>query len=206
MNEEELDDVFNVVQRWESLGLLEGLPLQEKIELAHIYDNATRVLLSNLAISKIPKKVSDSIDEVFIPICRRLYKRVGPNFDVTEMLGSLLETLNNNYDDVFKSEKNGEIDPVVEFCIEFADTYEDNETRKNILTDEEYDNRVNSLVDNLREILLSKEMVSNFKEDNGVITINKTEKPVSKQSIRFKNQYVAKNLINVFLAKINKGE
>jgi hypothetical protein len=39
---EELDGLVNVVERWESLGLLEGLPLEQKYEMAQIYDNATK--------------------------------------------------------------------------------------------------------------------------------------------------------------------
>ena len=45
MKEELDEDVLNVVERWQSLGFLEGLPILEKTELALIYDNATRLLL-----------------------------------------------------------------------------------------------------------------------------------------------------------------
>jgi hypothetical protein len=71
------EDLFNTIQRWEVLGLLDGLPIREKSELAQIYDNATRLLLSNRTLSKVPKNIADTMDDVFIPICRRLYKRVG---------------------------------------------------------------------------------------------------------------------------------
>ena len=93
MKEELDEDVLNVVERWQSLGFLEGLPILEKTELALIYDNATRLLLSQRSLSKIPKKVQDSMDETIFPICRRLYKRVGPNFDIETMLSTLLESI-----------------------------------------------------------------------------------------------------------------
>ena len=41
------EDLFNTIQRWEVLGLLDGLPIREKSELAQIYDNATRLLIQS---------------------------------------------------------------------------------------------------------------------------------------------------------------
>ena len=63
-----MSDILNVIQRWESLGLLEGLPVWEKEELAQVYDNATRLLLSEQALKKIPKDVFEIFDNVYIPI------------------------------------------------------------------------------------------------------------------------------------------
>ena len=53
-----IDDVLNVVERWGTLGLLDGLPILDKTELAQIYDNATRLMLSTVAIKKIPKNIN----------------------------------------------------------------------------------------------------------------------------------------------------
>lgn len=199
---EELDDVLNVVQRWESLGLLEGLPLQERVELAQIYDNATRLMLSELSLKRIPKKVSEILDETYIPICRRLYRRVGPNFDLENMMGELLESVNKT-----KFEKSDEPNknPIIDFCINFADNYEDSETSKNLLSEEEYKDKINLLLVKLKEILLNDKMVSyvDKTEDDYVLNIGKQEK--TKQQTRFWNQSVAKNLFNSFLSEINKG-
>lgn len=199
---EELDDVLNVVQRWESLGLLEGLPLQERVELAQIYDNATRLMLSELSLKRIPKKVSEILDETYLPICRRLYRRVGPNFDLENMMGELLESVNKT-----KFEKSDEPNknPIIDFCINFADNYEDSETSKNLLSEEEYKDKINLLLVKLKEILLNDKMVSyvDKTEDDYVLNIGKQEK--TKQQTRFWNQSVAKNLFNSFLSEINKG-
>lgn len=199
---EELDDVLNVVQRWESLGLLEGLPLQERVELAQIYDNATRLMLSELSLKRIPKKVSEILDETYLPICRRLYRRVGPNFDLENMMGELLESVNET-----KFEKSDEPNknPIIDFCINFADNYEDSETSKNLLSEEEYKDKINLLLVKLKEILLNDKMVSyvDKTEDDYVLNIGKQEK--TKQQTRFWNQSVAKNLFNSFLSEINKG-
>lgn len=199
---EELDDVLNVVQRWESLGLLEGLPLQERVELAQIYDNATRLMLSELSLKRIPKKVSEILDETYIPICRRLYRRVGPNFDLENMMGELLESVNETkFEESDEPNKN----PIIDFCINFADNYEDSETSKNLLSEEEYKDKINLLLVKLKEILLNDKMVSyvDKTEDDYVLNIGKQEK--TKQQTRFWNQSVAKNLFNSFLSEINKG-
>lgn len=199
---EELDDVLNVVQRWESLGLLEGLPLQERVELAQIYDNATRLMLSELSLKRIPKKISEILDETYIPICRRLYRRVGPNFDLENMMGELLESVSkSNFEESDEPNKN----PIVEFCINFADNYEDNETSKNLLSEEEYKDKINLLLVKLKEILLNDKMISyvDKTDDEYLLNISKQEK--TKQQTRFWNQSVAKNLFNSFLSEINKG-
>ena len=42
----EEDDILEIVQRWDNTGLLYGLPMYEKQELAPIFENVTRVALS----------------------------------------------------------------------------------------------------------------------------------------------------------------
>lgn len=205
MIEEEKDDILNVVQRWESLGLLEGLPIQERIELAQIYDNATRLLLSELTLKRVPRKVSDAMDELFIPICRRLYKRVGPNFDLENMMGELIEVVTQKLDDIFKTNsEEPSVNPVVEFCVDFADTYEDELTNKNTITDEEYEKEVDTLLLKIKEVLLNDEMVSYVSREESSYNLNLTKTKRPKQQNRFWNQSVAKQLLDSALSEINK--
>jgi hypothetical protein len=203
---EELNDVLNVVQRWESLGLLEGLPIQEKVELAQIYDNATRLLLSEISLKKIPKKISDTMDEVFMPICRRLYKRVGPNFDLGNMMGNLLLSVDENFENLSKFDPNHpEKNPIIDFCVNFADTYEDETINKNVLTDEEYTLKVKKLLLVMEEILLNENIVSYINKDNGEYEINLAKNKRTTQQTRFWNQSAAKNFLISVLSEINKN-
>jgi hypothetical protein len=201
----ELDDLVNVVQRWESLGLLEGLPIQDKVELAQIYDNATRLALSEIKLKRVPKDVSDLMDETFIPICRRLYKRVGVNFNITNMMSELLESINNNIKDLNKNNNELIEDPVVNFCIDFADNYQDEITNVNTLSDEEYVKRVGVLLDTLKNVLLSDEFISNIEQDGieSKLVYSKTKK--TKSQVRYNNQYIAKNYLLSVLTNLNKG-
>jgi hypothetical protein len=204
MNEELDEDIINVVQRWEAVGLLDGLPVLEKTELALIYDNATRLLLSELTLSRIPKKITDTMDSVIFPICRRLYKRVGPRFDLEQMLSSLLESVKNNIDGILSPETK-EKNPIVDFCVNFADTYEDETTSKNNLSDEEYEEKINNLLSTMKEILLNRSMVSyvNKENDSHKLTLSKTNRSINQT--RFWNQSISKNFLNSFLSEINKG-
>jgi hypothetical protein len=204
MNEELDEDIINVVQRWEAVGLLDGLPILEKTELALIYDNATRLLLSELTLSRIPKKITDTMDSVIFPICRRLYKRVGPRFDLEQMLSSLLESVKNNIDGILSPETK-EKNPIVDFCVNFADTYEDETTSKNNLSDEEYEEKINNLLSTMKEILLNRSMVSyvNKENDSHKLTLSKTNRSINQT--RFWNQSISKNFLNSFLSEINKG-
>ena len=202
----EEDDIINVVQRWDSLGLLEGLPIQEKVELAQIYDNATRLLLAESTLRKIPRKVSDAMDELFIPICRRLYKRVGPNFDLENMMSELLGLVTEDLNNIFKTNsEEPDKNPTVEFCINFADGYEDDLTSKNTLTSEEYEKEIDSLLSKVREILVNTEMVSYVSKEQNDYKLNLTKTKRPKQQTRFWNQSVAKQLFDSALSNINKG-
>lgn len=204
MEEHIEEDLFNTIQRWEVLGLLDGLPIREKSELAQIYDNATRLLLSNRTLSKVPKNTADTMDDVFIPICRRLYKRVGPNFDLDEMLATLLESVNQNIDEIRKPVTK-ENNPLLNFCIDFADTYEDRSTNKNTLTDEEYSNKIENMLSYLRQILLNDSMVSYVGKEGDEHRLNLVESKRTKEQTRFWNQSIAKNFLNSYLSEVNKG-
>ena len=203
---EKINDILNVVQRWEAVGLLDGLPIMEKTELAQIYDNATRLMLSDRSVQKIPEEISEIYDNFYLPICRRLYKRVGPNFNLETMMGKLLEVVNKRGQDILKpNPEQPEKNPVLDFCIEFADNYEDDKTSKNTLSDEEYEQKIDYLTQKIKEILLNKDTVSyvNKEKEEYNLNIAKTNKP--KQQRRFWNQSVAKNLLASALSEINKG-
>ncbi len=200
------DDVVNVIQRWEATGLLSGVPIIQKAELAQIYDNATRIMLSNKSIKKIPKNIFDNYENTLIPICRRLYRRVGPNFNLEVMMGELLEIHHKKGDNAFKpnSEKPTE-NPIVNFCVDFADGYKDELTDKTTLTKEEYENKIKEVLDITKNVLLNESMVSyvNKKEDGYKIELSKAKKNI--QQTRFWNQSVAKSFLESTLSEINKG-
>lgn len=203
---EEINDILNVVERWEPLGLLEGLPIQEKTELAQIYDNATRLLISERAVKKIPEDIMEIYDNLYIPICRRLYKRVGPYFDLESMMSQLLEVVNKKGKTILEVKPSEPTsNPVVDFCVDFADTYEDELTNKNTLTEEEYKTKIESMVSILKEILLNDSVVSYVGKEGDEHKLNLVESKRTKEQTRFWNQSVAKNFLNSYLSEINKG-
>jgi hypothetical protein len=203
---EEVNDILNVVQRWEPLGLLEGLPIREKTELAQIYDNATRLLISDRAIKKIPEDIMEVYDSIYLPICRRLYKRVGPYFNLEIMMGKLLEVVNEKGKIILNVDpEKPEGNPVVDFCVDFADSYEDELTNKNTLTEEEYQNKIEELTKTLKDILLNSSMVSYVDKKEGEYNLNLSKSKRTTQQIRFWNQSIAKNLLSSVLSEINKG-
>jgi histone H3/H4 len=201
---EENVEILNVIERWESLGLLEGIPVIEKADLAQIYDNATKLLLSNLTLRKIPKKVSDLMDEIFIPVCRRIYKRVGPSFMLDNMMSELLEEVNNNID-VLTEETNGVENPIIQFCVNFADNYTDTLTTQNTLSKEEYTDKIKFLISKLETILLNDNMVSYVNKEDGDYNLKLSDNKKSYEQTRFWNQGVAKQLLESFLSNLNKG-
>ncbi len=199
-------DIINVVQRWDSYGLLEGIPILQKTELAQIYDNATRLMLSERVIKNIPNNVSEILDSVMIPVCRRLYRRVGPNFDLEIMMGKLLTIVNEKYEDIINKTKEDSVNnPIVDFCVEFADGYEDELTNKTTLTNKEYQEKINNVLDITKSVLLNESMVSyvNKKEEGYKIELSKAKK--NTQQTRFWNQSVAKSFLESTLSEINKG-
>ncbi len=194
------DEIVNVVSRWETLGLLEGLNFNEKMDLAQIYDDATKLLLSNSFTKTVPKKVSDTMDEVFIPICRRLYRRVGTNFDLENMMSDLLTFVNDNLGDIFSN--NTIENHLVNFCIEFADNYSDELIESVVLSDSDYNDKVEIILNKLRNVLLSDKPISNVDFNGNEIILNFSNNERSKHQIRFINQNMAKNLLNITLNKL----
>jgi hypothetical protein len=206
MNTEDKSDIINVVQRWDSAGLLDGLPILQKTELAQIYDNATRLMLSERAIKKIPKNISEIIENVLIPICRRLYRRVGPNFNLELMMGELLSIVNEKGEHIFKVDPEKPANnPIVDFCVDFADGYEDELTNKTTLTDLEYEEKINNVLDITKNVLLNKSLVSYVNNVDGKYKIESSKANKNPQQTRFWNQSVSKSFLDNALSEINKG-
>jgi phage pi2 protein 07 len=200
----EEDNILEVVQRWEATGLLDGLPLWEKEELSQLYDNITRLLLSKKAIEKIPETTHNMMGDVMFPITRRLYRRVGVNFDTTSMISELLTNVEKNKIELLK-EVTPESNPIVDFCREFADNYEDDVTVKKSLSKEDYIKRVDTIMDFTKKILLSDKMVSHVDRENGGWEIYYSDKKKSENYTRLWNQKIASDLLITVLSDTNKG-
>jgi histone H3/H4 len=200
------EEILDVVQRWDNTGLLYGLPLYEKQELAPIYDNVARVNLSKIDSDNIPRKISDLMDSVMYPICRRLYRRVGSEFNVEKMVVELIKRVVESQDTLTKTTVDDKVvNPIVEFCVEFADTYEDEIISKKQFNDEEYIERVDKILDSLRIILLNKEMVSFVDRTNSDWKIMVSDSKKSPKQTRYWNQKIVQEVLSSILRDTNKG-
>jgi hypothetical protein len=210
-----MSDILNVIQRWDALGLLYGLPLWEKEELSQVYDNAARLILHEES-KNIPKKIYENLNEVTFPILRRLYRRVGLNFDIEILMSKLLEELHNNPKlSILPSPKvssqeeiNIETDKynkLTKFCVEFADKYEDSETVKNQFSNEDYEERVDKLLNTVKDVLLNKNITSFIDRTSTDWKIILSDKKSSKMNTRYWNQKISKELLTSVLSDTNKG-
>jgi hypothetical protein len=197
------DEILDVVQRWENTGLLYGLPLHEKQELAPIFDNISRIALSLTEKNKISMKTLEKLEDTMFPICRRLYRRVGFDFDVEKMVESLIKELETK--DFVDTNIKGEKNPIVQFCIEFSDLYEDENIIKNQFNDEEYEERVDKILETLKTILLNKEMVSFVDKTNDEWKVMLSDAKKSSKQTRYWNQNVTKEFLTAILNDTNKG-
>jgi cell fate (sporulation/competence/biofilm development) regulator YlbF (YheA/YmcA/DUF963 family) len=200
------DEILEVVQRWDQTGLLYGIPLYEKQELAPIYDNVARIVLFKTENNEINRDLSDMMDSVMYPICRRLYRRVGTEFDYEIMISNLITKTKENYTKLnqpVSADKN--VNPIVEFCIEFADTYEDDIIVKQQFGDEEYTERVDKIINTLRNILLNKEMVSFVDRTNSDWKLILSDSKKSPKQTRYWNQKVSQEILSAVLRDTNKG-
>ncbi len=197
------DEILDVVQRWENTGLLYGLPLHEKQELAPIFDNISRIALSLTEKNKISMKTLEKLEDTMFLICRRLYRRVGFDFDVEKMMESLIKELETK--DFVDTNVKGEKNPIVQFCIEFSDLYEDENIIKNQFNDEEYEERVDKILETLKTILLNKEMVSFVDRTNPDWKIMLSDAKKSPKVTRYWNQNVTKEFLTAILSDTNKG-
>lgn len=197
------DEILDVVQRWENTGLLYGLPLHEKQELAPIFDNISRIALSLTEKNKISMKTLEKLEDTMFPICRRLYRRVGFDFDVEKMMESLIKELETK--DFVDTNVKGEKNPIVQFCIEFSDLYEDENIIKNQFNDEEYEERVDKILETLKTILLNKDMVSFVDKTNPEWKVMLSDAKKSPKQTRYWNQNVTKEFLSAILNDTNKG-
>ena len=197
------DEILDAVQRWDHTGLLYGLPLHEKQELAPIFDNVSKIALSLTEKNKISSKTLDKLEDTMFPICRRLYRRVGFDFDIEKMMESLIKELETK--DFVDTNVKGEKNPIVNFCIEFSDLYEDENIVKNQFNDEEYEERVDKILETLKVILLNKEMVSFVDRTNPDWKVMLSDAKKSPKVTRYWNQNVTKEFLSAILNDTNKG-
>jgi hypothetical protein len=198
------ENVLDILQRWEATGLLDNLPMWEKEELSQLYDNAARLLLSKNATEKLPQFVFEKMNDVMYPIIRRLYRRVGTNLDIINLMSVLVGKIEANKTELSK-EPTPEVNPVVDFCVSFADNYEDEKTSEKRFSEEEYIERVDKITTTVRNILLNKKMVSfvDRSVDDWKIKLSDGEK--SDNHTRLWNQKIAMELIRTTLMDTNKG-
>jgi hypothetical protein len=199
------ESILEIINRWEPLGLLEGLPITEKEELAQLYDTITRMYLSKISDKTLSNESVETISDVMYPTLRRLYRRVGLNINLDTVLSKLIKEVNNNIDAILKpvtKDKN----PIVEFCINFADTYEDELTNINSLSDEDYSNKVDEILIKLREILLNKNIISYIeKTSKDGWVLKKSETIKSGTQTRFWNQQKAIDFLKITISETNKN-
>jgi len=196
------DEILDIVTRWENTGLLYGLPLHEKQELAPIFDNVSRMSLSLTDKNKISMTTLEKLSDTMFPICRRLYRRVGFDFDIEKMLESLIKEIENqDLSGVTDDNKS----TIVNFCINFADSYEDEVISKKQFSDKEYTERVDKALGILRQILLNKEMVSFVDRTNSDWKVMLSDAKKSPKQTRYWNQNVSKEFLTAILSDTNKG-
>lgn len=199
------EEILEVVQRWENTGLLYGLPLYEKQELAPIYDNVARISLSKFENGEVSRKLSDLMDSVMYPICRRLYRRVGTDFNIEKMVTNLINKVVEHKDTLEQPVIDKTVNPIVEFCVEFADTYEDEIINKKQFNNEEYVERIDKILDTVRQILLNKEMVSFVDRTNNDWKLMLSDSKKSPKQTRYWNQKIAQEVLSSTLRDTNKG-
>lgn len=203
----EKEEILDVLQRWDSTGLLTGLPPWEKEELALLYDNVTRVMLSKA--DSLDEDVYETLGDVTLPTTRRLYRRVGLNFEINTMMDTLAKRVQENYEAINlppgKDEEGIPHNYVVDFCVEFSDSYSDSMTDKNVLVKEDYENIVGKMLDTIKVVLNNERMVSfvDWTEDEFKVTYSDTKK--SPNQTRMWNQKRAIETLHGILNNINQG-
>jgi hypothetical protein len=203
----EKEEILEVLQRWESTGLLTGLPPWEKEELALLYDNVTRVMLSKA--NQLDNNIYETLGDVTLPTTRRLYRRVGINFEINTMVDELTRRVEENYEAINvppnKDNVGNLVNPIVEFCVEFADTYEDDDIKKKVFSREQYTERVEKLLETVQTVLLSKEMVSFVDRSESEWKILYSDTKKSPTQVRMWNQKRAIETLHGILNETNQG-
>ena len=194
--------ISTVIERWEAMGFLEALPRWEKEELAQIFEQSTKVML--FQTQAMDKDVVDAISDVFYPTLRRLYRRVGVRFELEKMVSALVKKASESMEELAlptTKEKN----PILDFCIEFGDTYSDELTDIDIFTKEEYVERIDKALEFTRTVLLSDELVSYVNRDEDEWKIKYSDHKKSQNSVRVWNQQVGLTLLDQVIKDVNKG-
>ena len=203
----EKEETLEVLQRWESTGLLTGLPPWEKEELALLYDNVTRVMLSKA--NQLDDNIYETLGDVTLPTTRRLYRRVGINFEINTMVDELTRRVEENYEAINvppnKDNVGNLVNPIVEFCVEFADTYEDDDIKKKVFSREQYTERVEKLLETVQTVLLSKEMVSFVDRSESEWKILYSDTKKSPTQVRMWNQKRAIETLHGMINETNQG-
>lgn len=197
------DSVLDVIQRWEATGFLYGLPLWEKEELSLLYDDAARLVLSKKAMG-IPSDTYEVLNNVTFPAVRRLYRRVGIHFDIENMMAQMLGEVEEKKSEIMK-DPTPEHNPVVEFCVTFADNYEDQKTSEKRFSEEEYIERVDKILTHVRDVLLNKKRISFVDRTDSEWKIMFSDDEKTPQATRLWNQKVATELLRTTLMDTNKG-
>lgn len=195
------EELLDVVERWDKTGLLTGLPIYEKQELATVLDNVARVFLSK----NVSSEINDILEITVFPICRRLYKRIGTSFDVEKMVNDLIEAIQKNKESITKIDPDEKKDPFVLFSVNFADIYEDDLINEKQFNDEEYTERVDNLLGIMRQILLNKNLVSFVDKTGSNWRILESDIKKSEKETRYKNQKTAKEIFDIIIKDTNKG-
>lgn len=203
----EKEEILEVLERWENTGLLTGLPPWEKEELALLYDNVTRVMLSKAGT--ISDDIYETLSDVTLPTTRRLYRRVGVNFDINLMMTELVKSVIKHHLEIIeppkKDEKGNITNPIVDFCVEFADTYEDEDIKRKTFTKEQYVERIDDILVTLREVLLSDEMVSFVDRSDSDWKVMYSDTKKSPNQVRMWNQKRAIETLHGILNETNQG-
>lgn len=204
----EEDDILEIVQRWDNTGLLYGLPMYEKQELAPIFENVTRVALSKYSNKEVPRNISDLMDSVMFPICRRLYRRVGSDFDIEKMVNDLIKKVTENQDMLTQNDKTIKdkfVNPIVSFCIEFADQYSDELINRKQFNETDYKERIVKMLKTIENVLLNPMMTSFIDRSSDNWVVIDSESISSNKGIRIHNQKVALEVFSNIIKDTNKG-
>ena len=203
----EKEEILDVLERWENTGLLTGLPPWEKEELALLYDNVTRVMLSKAETLK--DDIYETLGDVTLPTTRRLYRRVGINFDINNMMDELTKKVSKYYQQInqppSKDDHGNLTNPIVEFCVEFADTYEDDDIKRKVFSKEQYVERVDKILDIMRTVLLSDDMVSFVDRSDNDWKVLYSDTKKSPNQVRVWNQKRAIETLHGILNETNQG-
>jgi len=199
-----VNNITEKVEKWGSLGLLDGLPYYEKEQLSEIYDVATRVLLYKTE-DNVDSDTMDILTDVFYPTLRRLYRRNGVNFDLETMVGRIIDEVRVKKDHL-KTPPTPEGNPILTFCILFADTYEDNITNIKRLTNDEYAIEIIKVLTTLKDILTSPKLISYVNKEGEDISFKFSDAKKSSVETRFWNQKVGLQFLESQIKELNKGK